>query len=117
MPRVDESVEQLVMSAERGDLQQVKDLVEGQQVSVDALSSRRECALHVAVRRGRTECVRYLLLRNASVDIVDADGNWPIHLAARSGLCEMIAIVCVCFFFVHIDTNVYITVAAFFLSC
>lgn len=48
---------------------------------IDALNFNGRTALHVMVIRKRLECVVALLSHMASVNIVDNEGNTPLHLA------------------------------------
>ena len=41
--------------------------------------------LHLACIRGYTECARILLAAGARVDIIDNDGNTPVHFASQNG--------------------------------
>ncbi|EFN81540.1 85/88 kDa calcium-independent phospholipase A2 [Harpegnathos saltator] len=51
---------------------------------IDALNFDGRTALHVMVMRKRLECVVALLSHLASVNIVDKEGNTPLHLAEDS---------------------------------
>ncbi|KAK0077002.1 hypothetical protein PV325_004566 [Microctonus aethiopoides] len=54
------------------------------------LEAGRETALHFAVRRNDTECVKILLDHNANPNIPNVKGATPIHVAAITGRLEII---------------------------
>lgn len=55
-------------------------------------ASRGDAALIVAIRRGHTPVVRYLLEQGADPNIVNNRGDAPIFVAASEGAAEMIAL-------------------------
>ena len=48
---------------------------------IDALNFDGRTALHIMVVRKRLECVAALLSHMANINIVDKEGNSPLHLA------------------------------------
>ena len=40
--------------------------------------------------RGYTECARILLAAGAKLDVVDIDGNTPVHFASRNSKGELL---------------------------
>lgn len=48
---------------------------------IDALNFDGRTALHIMVIRKRLDCVAALLSHMANINIVDKDGNTPLHLA------------------------------------
>ena len=52
---------------------------------IDALNSRRQSSLHIAVARRNTDSIRLLIAAGADPNLADASGNKPIHFAARNG--------------------------------
>ncbi|KAH0616893.1 hypothetical protein JD844_028348 [Phrynosoma platyrhinos] len=57
---------------------------------VNALSATGESALHIAVRRGRFDCVMVLLTHGAITNSKGKDGNTPLHLAMQQDHLETI---------------------------
>ncbi|KAK0161672.1 hypothetical protein PV327_008091 [Microctonus hyperodae] len=53
--------------------------------NIDALNFDGRTALHIMVMRKRLDCVVALLSHMASVNIVDNEGNSPLHLAVKKG--------------------------------
>lgn len=51
---------------------------------IDALNFSRQTALHVMVQRDRFECVVALLSCGADPNLVDSNGDAPLHIAATS---------------------------------
>lgn len=48
---------------------------------IDALNFDGRAALHIMVIRKRLDCVAALLSHMANINIVDKEGNTPLHLA------------------------------------
>ena len=51
---------------------------------VNARNFGEETALHVMVQRDRFECVVFLLANGADPNLVDSEGNSPLHLAVKN---------------------------------
>ena len=52
-----------------------------------------QTALHVMVQRDRFECIVTLLSRGADPNVVDKDGNSPLHYAATLGNLLIIQVI------------------------
>lgn len=48
---------------------------------IDALNFDGRSALHIMVMRKRLDCVAALLSHMANINLVDKEGNTPLHLA------------------------------------
>ncbi|XP_062839030.1 85/88 kDa calcium-independent phospholipase A2 isoform X2 [Anolis carolinensis] len=57
---------------------------------VNFLSATGDSALHIAVRRGRFDCVMVLLTHGAMTNCKGKDGNTPLHLAMQQDHLETI---------------------------
>nr|XP_060633015.1 85/88 kDa calcium-independent phospholipase A2 isoform X1 [Anolis sagrei ordinatus]XP_060633016.1 85/88 kDa calcium-independent phospholipase A2 isoform X1 [Anolis sagrei ordinatus]XP_060633017.1 85/88 kDa calcium-independent phospholipase A2 isoform X1 [Anolis sagrei ordinatus]XP_060633018.1 85/88 kDa calcium-independent phospholipase A2 isoform X1 [Anolis sagrei ordinatus] len=57
---------------------------------VNTLSATGDSALHIAVRRGRFDCVMVLLTHGAKTNSKGKDGNTPLHLAMQQDHLETI---------------------------
>lgn len=61
-------------------------------VDLDAGDSHKVTALHLAAIRNQTECAQYLMKNGAARNLVDADGDTPLHWAATKGNMEVMNI-------------------------
>ena len=76
-------------AAWRGDLEELKRLVEGGQ-NVNPRSRWQESTpLMEAAWKGHTECVEYLIQNGAQLDLMDRDGMTALHEAAGEGHLEV----------------------------
>jgi len=44
--------------------------------------------LHLACIRGYTDCARILLAAGARLDVMDNDGNTPLHFASQNSMVD-----------------------------
>lgn len=72
-------------AARKGLLNEVKDLVEKQGVDVNAEDKYGYTILHVAIYKGFTEIVKFLIENGADVNAKDKYGATPLHYAAQCG--------------------------------
>ncbi|CAK4737066.1 unnamed protein product [Aphanomyces euteiches] len=73
-------------AAEHGHAEQVRGLLDRQMIHVDAREPRMQwTALHLAARHAQDDVIAVLLAFRANVDLVDKDGNTPLHLCAGYG--------------------------------
>ena len=52
---------------------------------VDAKNFKGDPALHTMIGHGRLDCVMSLISYGANINLKDADGNTPIHIACEVG--------------------------------
>ncbi|KAG9409808.1 hypothetical protein AC1031_020117 [Aphanomyces cochlioides] len=73
-------------AAEHGHADQVRGLLDRQMIHVNAREPRMQwTALHLAARHAQDDVIGVLLAFRANVDLVDKDGNTPLHLCAGYG--------------------------------
>lgn len=53
---------------------------------IDATSKTGDTALHIMVRRLRTECAQILMLWGADPNVRGQGGDTPLHIAAKVGI-------------------------------
>ena len=51
--------------------------------NIDEPTNTLSTALHIAVRRGHSECVETLIGLGSNPNVQDVDGNTPLHTAVR----------------------------------
>lgn len=73
----------LHLAALNGHTECVRLLIEDGGASVDVQNERRQTALHLAIERNQAPIVRLLLSCGCSANIVDQDGDTPLHEALR----------------------------------
>lgn len=61
----------LIVAASKGDLAEVKSLLESDKINMDATAFDGRAALHLAANEGRLEVVKYLLAAGANPNAVD----------------------------------------------
>ena len=82
-------------AAERGDEQQVRELLAGG-AQVDERNAAQESALHRACMCGHQAVVAVLLDAGADAEACDADRMRPLHLAAMGGHDSVVALLLAC---------------------
>lgn len=80
----------LHFAAQVGNLAEMSELL--QQTNVNARDGQGSTALHLAVKRGKTDAIKLLLRSGADVNAADANGNTPLILAATEGLGELLSL-------------------------
>lgn len=87
----------LTEAAERGDLPEVRALVETDRrfssranYPIGSRDSEGETALHEAAEEGHLEVCQYLIDNGARVNAVDDDGETPLHEAASEGRLDVV---------------------------
>lgn len=78
--RLQEQNELLLIAADTGDLDAVKDAL-GEGANIDARDYIGQSALHHAARSGHSEIMQYLADHGANTDAIDLDGRTPLHVA------------------------------------
>lgn len=69
-------------AAETGDLEELKYGLESNQYSINLKDAKGSSALHIAVLNGRLDAVKYLLTRKPDLELMDADGDTALMIAA-----------------------------------
>ena len=82
-------------AAERGDEQQVREMLAGG-AQVDERNAAQESALHRACMCGHQAVAAVLLEVGADAEARDADGMQPLHLAAMGGQDSVVALLLAC---------------------
>ncbi|EFC38309.1 predicted protein [Naegleria gruberi] len=79
-------------SAINGNLEKMKELVEVKFFNVDTIDRfGYNCsALQFAVNGGKLEIVKYLISKNANVNLIDVSGETALHKACKKGNLEMV---------------------------
>lgn len=73
----------------------------GKNCDIDALNFDGRTALHIMVIRKRLECVAALLSHMANINIIDKEGNSPLHLAVKEVTKDFVEFVKKIFFFLY----------------
>ena len=68
----------------------VQKLVEDSRVDIDFQDRKLNTALHYASAENDVESCKILLRKNASPDIVNNEGETPLHIAARENCIEIV---------------------------
>ena len=68
----------------------VEKLLEDPKISIDLQDKKFNTALHYASAEDSYESCKILLLRNASPDIVNDEGETPLHIAARENCIDIL---------------------------
>lgn len=80
-------------AAARGNLEKMKDLVEGRGATIDVIDNAGVTPLHDACTNGRVDAVRYLLAAGATVSPKDCEGDYPLLDAAQNDneqICQIL---------------------------
>eukprot|EP01029_Cantina_marsupialis_P002916 TRINITY_DN127909_c0_g1_i1.p1 TRINITY_DN127909_c0_g1~~TRINITY_DN127909_c0_g1_i1.p1 ORF type:complete len:220 (-),score=61.89 TRINITY_DN127909_c0_g1_i1:238-897(-) len=72
----------------RGHTDTVRALLRGKAKLETPTMLSRQTPLHLAAAYGKVDIVRLLLQRRHDVDLVDKQGNTPLHLASTGGVCK-----------------------------
>lgn len=82
----------LHLAAERGDIEQVKDLIENNIISIDSQTEMGSCALHFAAYNGHLNVIEYLVKeRGFDINCENITLATPLHFACRVNNLETIA--------------------------
>ena len=99
LPAEDSNLPELHASAERGDLQALRRLLDVPGSDVDEVGDAGETALHTAIKADHARCAALLLERSANVNTIsqcacrtECEGWRPIHAAAQSADPRMVAL-------------------------
>mmetsp|Transcript_23864 Transcript_23864/g.66194 ORF Transcript_23864/g.66194 Transcript_23864/m.66194 type:complete len:232 (-) Transcript_23864:194-889(-) len=79
-------------AAEKGDSEQLSELLSRLDVSPNTQNEDGDSALHLACLYGKTECVRLLLASQADATATDEDNGTPLHDAAAGGYMEIVSL-------------------------
>ncbi|KAJ1928864.1 hypothetical protein IWQ60_001660 [Tieghemiomyces parasiticus] len=78
------------VAASDGVMDRVKQLIEKDNISVDAKDQNGYTPLHAAVSYDHLDIVQYLLEKKADVAIVDTDGDTPLHVCETVECAEIL---------------------------
>ncbi|MCP4220210.1 MAG: hypothetical protein GY765_36600 [bacterium] len=82
------SAGEIHQTAQTGDLEKVKTLLQKDPGLLNAEDNRKTTPLHFAASSGHKEVTQYLLSKGARTDIGDVDGDTPLHWTADGGKVE-----------------------------
>ncbi|KAK8741005.1 hypothetical protein OTU49_017411, partial [Cherax quadricarinatus] len=82
----------LVAAVEEGNLPGLEKLFNvAQNIDVNMANKHGESAIHLSCGLGQLEALRFLVKKGGSLDATDAQGDTPLHWAARQGHAHVIA--------------------------
>lgn len=82
----------LCEAASKGQIDVMRQLIEGEGVSANSTDENRRTPLHVAASSGNCEAVQYLVSHGAQVNIADKLGSTPVQDALRTNNNEIVQI-------------------------
>ena len=68
----------------------VEKILEDPKINIDLQDKKFNTALHYASAEDNFECCKILLSRNASPDMVNDEGETPLHIAARENCIDIV---------------------------
>lgn len=83
------AADQLVRAAAQGQLEMVKNLIEGVLTGMVDIRSGGKTSMQVAAHQGYVPIVTFLLSKGADVNATDSDGDTCLHYAAFGNQAEV----------------------------